>query len=134
MVASADPATSSVPSWFRIVGSVSAVLTLFFFMGLVIAGLAGHHLTPQEEYPTVFVSALGVAMSLSFLGGDAAAKGKIPFFKGSPVAFTAKGGIAAFMICFLIGMAVYPKAQVPVQSGNQTINSTGDGNTNINAK
>jgi cell division protein FtsW (lipid II flippase) len=133
MVPYADPNTSSIPPWLRIVGSVFAVLTLFFFMGLVIAGLAGHHLTPQDEYPIVFVSALGIAMSLSFLGGDAVAKGKIPF-KGSPVAFTARGGIAVFVICFSIGMAIYPKAQIPAPSGNQTINSTGDQNTNINAK
>jgi hypothetical protein len=46
--------------------------------------------------------AISVAASAAFLGGDAAAKGTIPFFKDSPVTFSVWGGVGSFVVVYLI--------------------------------
>jgi hypothetical protein len=122
-----------MPSWLQKAGFVCGGCTLLFFMGIVLAGIVGYHLGPQEKLPAVLVFSLGIALSFSFLGGSAVANGKMPFFRESPVEFSVTGGVAVFVICFLIGVWAYPKIQSE-EGGNQVINSTGDGNTNTNSK
>lgn len=124
----------STQPWLSVAGFVVGAIILLFFMAIVVAGLAGHHLEVQDRVPIVLVFSIGLALAFSFIGGDAAAKGKIPFIKDSPVVFSVSGGIAVFIICFLIGMASYPKDDKSGHYGDQTINSTGDGNTNTNSK
>lgn len=93
------------PSWFPVAGVVLAGMTLFFFMGLVIAGVAGHEVPADSRFLVVCVLALGAALGGSFLGGSAAAKGEIPlpFAKNHPVAFTASGGVAILIIVLVLG-------------------------------
>jgi hypothetical protein len=122
-----------MPPWVQKAGFICGGCTLLFFMGIVLAGLFGHHIGPQEKFPVVLVFSLGVALSFSFLGGSAVANGKIPIFKDSPLGFSVTGGVAVFIICFLTGVWAYPKIQLE-EGGNQIINSTGDGNTNSNSK
>jgi hypothetical protein len=105
-----------VPGWFPVVGSFFGGLTLLFFMALVIVEMFGHPVPPTGRFLVVSVLAFGAALSGSFLGGNAAARGQIPipFVKDHPIAFTATGGIAIFIIFFLIGYYGYIR---PAQSG-----------------
>jgi hypothetical protein len=65
------------------------------------------------------VLALGAALSGSFLGGSAAAEGKIPlpFVKDHPIAFSAGGGVAILVIVLVIGYYIYIR---PSQSSTVT--------------
>jgi len=101
-----------IPSWFPKAGYSTGLLTLLFFMVLVVAGIFGHEVPPHTRMLVVFVVSLGLSLALSFIGGDAAAKGSIPlpFAKQRPIAFTASGGVAVFLVALLIGYYAYGKA------------------------
>jgi hypothetical protein len=107
------PVESRMPHWFPVAGFFSGILTLLFFMGLVVAGIFGHNVPSESRFPVVIIMAFGLALDVSFIGGDAAAKGQIPFFKDSPVVFTVGGGIAAFVIALLLGWKMYIGAGGP---------------------
>lgn len=104
-----DKPVVKTPPWFPVAGVVLAGATLFFFMGLVIAGVAQHEVPADSRFLVVCVLALGAALGGSFLGGSAAAKGEIPlpFAKNHPVAFTASGGIAVLIIVLILGNFFY---------------------------
>jgi hypothetical protein len=61
----------------------------------------------ESKFLVTVVLALGTALSSAFLGGTAAAAGKIPIFKDSPMKFTVTGGIAAFVIVLVLGHFLY---------------------------
>ncbi len=72
-------------------------------------------LNSDGRFIIVAIIALGVALSFSFFGGTAAAEGRIPFFKNSPVVFAVTGGISVFVIVILICWYIYLKPyQIPV--------------------
>lgn len=91
-------AGGTVPRWFPVAGVAFAAVTVLFLMYLVVAE------PPREESRRVFdvLMALCVASASAFLGGTAAARGSIPFFRDSPVQFSAVGGVAVFVVVFLI--------------------------------
>lgn len=114
--------TPSVPKWFPIAGVIFGALTLLFFMALVGASLFGYQVPPDSRFLVVVVLAFGAALSVSFLGGNAAAEGKIPipFFKDHPIAFSATGGVAILIIVLLIGYWTYVRP-----GGSKAITSLG---------
>lgn len=88
-----------LPGWFPIAGMFFAAMTILFLMYLILIGPA---LDPTKQNILNLMMAFCVAASAAFLGGDAVAKGNIPFFKDSPVAFSAVGGVGTFIVVFLI--------------------------------
>lgn len=96
--------TSSVPKWVPITGAGFGGLTLIFFMALVLLSLIGYTI-PENSWGLVsIVLALGVALSFAFLGGQAAAEGRIPIpgLADHPLVFSVGGGIAVFVIVLLL--------------------------------
>ena len=100
-----------VPSWFPIAGYCTGVVTLLFFMALVIASVFDHTVPQGGRFAVIVVLALGAAMSVTFLGGEAAARGDIPipFSKTRPLAFSATGGISVLIVLLALGYVLYVK-------------------------
>lgn len=93
----------SVPSWFPVAGLISGVTTLIFLMALVLLAVFGHSVPPATKPLVSFVFALGAALATAFLGGEAAASGKIPFFGDhNPLTISATGGIAVLIIMLVV--------------------------------
>jgi hypothetical protein len=92
-----------------IAGAVFGGLTLAFFMLLVLLSVFGHVVPAEGRFPVVVVLALGSALAVSFLGGDAAAKGviPIPWVKTHPIAFSVSGGLAVLVIVLGLGYWLY---------------------------
>jgi len=88
-----------VPAWFGIAGVCFATVTVVFLMYVILAGPA---LNEQKNNLLNILIAFLASASGAFLGGSAAAHGKIPFFNKSPIQFSAYGGIGIFVIVFLI--------------------------------
>jgi hypothetical protein len=109
------------PDWAPIAGAIFGIVVLVFFMGIVLLTMNGHPLPSTARFPIISVLALGVALAAAFLGGDATARGNIPipFAKDNPVAFAVGGGIAAFVIVFLIATYEFPSGTFPVVSPSQ---------------
>lgn len=100
----------TVPPWFPIAGYVAGLATLLFFMYVALFQPG------PATFAHIFVSAFGTALSAAFLGGDAAAKGHlpIPFLNNNPLAVSATGGIAVFIIVLLLGSILFlRKPDVP---------------------
>lgn len=107
LMASHDP---RVPRWVQPAGLIFGALTLLFFMGIVVASIFGYQVPPDGRFSLVVVLAFGGALSASFLTGDAAASGKIPFFGNQhPLTMSATGGFATLIILFGIGYYIYLK-------------------------
>jgi hypothetical protein len=97
-----------VPGWFQRAGFVTAAFTLLFFMSLVVASVIGHEVPSGSKFLVVAVLALGCAMSATFLGGEAVAAGKVPFFGNAhPLAISTTGGIAVLVILLVLGHYFY---------------------------
>jgi hypothetical protein len=109
MLMAGEPQNNSatVPGWFLVAGVVFGGLTLLFFMVLVVASIFKATIPSESRFLVVVVLALGTALSSAFLGGSAAAAGKVPIFKNSPMKFTVTGGIAAFIIVLVLGHFLY---------------------------
>jgi hypothetical protein len=103
----------SVPPWFAIAGFIAGVLTLLFFMGLVVASLFSYTVPSGGRFAVVVVLAFGAALSFAFVGGSAAGKGKIPlpFSKKNPLVFSVTGGIAVFVIILTLGYYLYASGE-----------------------
>jgi hypothetical protein len=61
------------------------------------------------RFPIIIVLAFGAAMSFGFIGGSAAAKGKIhlPNGAGDPIQFAVGGGIAVLILVLILGWWLY---------------------------
>jgi hypothetical protein len=105
------------PKWAPKAGAMFGAVTLLFLMGLTIASTLSAKVPAGAQFLLVSVIALGVAMSMAFLGGDAAAKGQIPIpgVDKHPVEFSVTGGIAAFIIVLIIGNWLSPKAESSIR-------------------
>lgn len=104
-----EPETEEVPSWFSVAGVVFGAITMIFLMLLIILSLFGREIPTSSRFIVVSFLALSVGLSSTFLGGTAAARGRmsLPFFKESPMSFAATGGIAAFIIVLVLGYVLY---------------------------
>jgi hypothetical protein len=99
----------SVPTWFTVAGLAGGAVTLFFLMALVLLSVFGFEIPRTSRFILIAVLALGVAISAAFLGGSAAASGKIPLpGNATPIQFTIAGGVAVFVIVLLLGAWLYP--------------------------
>lgn len=106
--------------WVPIAGAAFGLLTLLFFISLVLASINGKSIPPDSRMLVVAVLALGVAPSASFLGGAASASGKLPLPWGmDPLSFSAVGGIAIFLVVFLIGYGAF------VRTGEDSVTLAG---------
>jgi hypothetical protein len=93
----------AVPSWFPFVGvlfAASTILTLLYLM-------FGEALPQDRKFFFDAWLALSIACSAAFLGGNAAAEGKLPLMKATPLQFSAGGGIAIFMIILALTTYLY---------------------------
>lgn len=99
-----------VPAWFPVVGVCTAALTILFFMALVILSTFGKLPPPQARPLVIMTLSLGAAFSFTFLGAKASARGHIPlpFAKEYPIAFSAAGGVATFIIILALAFWLYP--------------------------
>lgn len=93
----------TVPKWFPIAGYASAAGTLGFFMYVALFQ------SGRPNFAHIVVMAFAAGLATTFLGGDAAATGEIPtpFLKSNPIAFSATGGIAVFLIVLLLGWTLF---------------------------
>lgn len=87
--------------WVMILGAIFGALTLFFFMGLVLLGVAGHEVPCNTVFLVNITLSLGAALAVAFLGGNASAKGAIPFLQNS-LAVSLTGGLAALVIMLIV--------------------------------
>jgi hypothetical protein len=88
------------------------LLTFLFFISLVILAVLGKPVPPEARLLVVAVLAIGIALSLGFLGGTASVSGKLKSIAGgflSPITFSAGGGVAVFVIVYIIGYVFYAK-------------------------
>ncbi len=92
----------NVPQWFAKAGYAAAGFTLLFLMLLVIMSVFGHQVPAESRFLVSLVFSLGAALAVAFLGGDMAATGKVPFFKDSPLTFSATGGVATLVILLAV--------------------------------
>ncbi|PYX31635.1 MAG: hypothetical protein DMG80_09895, partial [Acidobacteria bacterium] len=113
--------------WFPIAGTVFAVAALLFFMFLSLG-------PPTQNRPAmIIVLALSMSFVAFFFGADASVKGAIPlpFAKEHPISVSATGGLATFVLVFLLASRVYPEqtAVLPPTSraGEPTTTSVGSG-------
>jgi hypothetical protein len=98
--------TALAQPWVMIVGAILGALTLIFFMGLVLLGVAGHEVPCNSTYLVTITLSLGAALAAGFLGGNASAKGAIPLFQENPLAIGVTGGVAALII--MLALTSYP--------------------------
>lgn len=101
-----------------IVGSLFGGLTLLFFMVLVILSAMSRSVPPDDRYLVIIILGLGSALSASFVGGSAAAKGDIPITvaRNRPFSFSVGGGVAVLIIVLVLGWALY----LPKSNGSPT--------------
>jgi hypothetical protein len=104
---------ASVPSAYARLGPVFGAATLIFFMGIVVAAIAGHEVPHDSRMLVVTVFALGVGLSASFIGGTAIARGRlpIPMLERHPLVFSTSGGIGAVVLMFVLGYVFYARGE-----------------------
>ncbi|MGF6329301.1 hypothetical protein ABH909_002179 [Pseudomonas sp. BS3782 TE3695] len=102
-------------NWVLIVGVLLGAMTIFFLMALVIMSTFALVVPPGSRFIVITIIAFGLSFSGAFIGGNAAAKGKIPFVSEAYTAeFSAGGGVATFLIVFVAGSFLYkPDVQPP---------------------
>jgi hypothetical protein len=106
MMIMSDP-SNQPPKWLQPAGLLFGLVTLLFFMAIVVAGIFGHPVPDASKFPVLIVFALGSALSASFLTGHASMSGQIPFGDKNPVAVSAGGGIAVLFIILILGYTIY---------------------------
>ena len=103
-------------NWVLIVGVLLGAITIFFLMALVVMSTFALIVPPGSRFIVITIIAFGLSFSGAFIGGNAAAKGKIPFISEAYTAeFSAGGGVATFLIVFIVGSSLY-KPDVPPPS------------------
>jgi hypothetical protein len=102
-------ATGKQRTLILIAGLVSGLMTLLFFMLLVVAALFERQVPSGTRFLVIIVLAFGAAMSASFLGGVAAAEGSVPIpgAEQNVIAFSVGGGVAVLVIVLLVGYFFY---------------------------
>ena len=94
-----------IPQWISTAGAIIGIMTLLFFMLLILMVVTIEDIDIVKAYSLIpIVLAVGIAISTSFIGGTAAAKGNIPipFIKEYPMTFSVSGGIAVFFLTLMI--------------------------------
>lgn len=103
--------TALARPWVVVVGAIVGIVTLLFFMGLILLSTYGRQVPCDSRYLVITVIAFGAALSTAFLGGAAAAKGAIPlpFAQTHPLSISVSGGIAVLVIMLVLGTQLFSK-------------------------
>ena len=99
-----NPPPKDVPKWFPISGvifTLSTVVSLFYLL------LGPQDISSGRRVIFDVWVAFCLAASVSFLGGTANAEGKLPWLGNSPIQFATVGGVAVFIVAFVILYSVY---------------------------
>lgn len=101
--------SNKVPDWYSKAGLIFAGITLVFLMTIVFMSLFGKEIPSSSRFILIMTFAFGSGLSTHFIGGKAAAEGKIPipFIKDHPITFSVTGGIAVIIIIMLLGNQLY---------------------------
>jgi Fic family protein len=91
------------------IGLVFGGFTLLFFMALIVLSVFDHTVPSGARFLVVIVLALGGGFSAGVLGGNASARGAIPFpgAKEHPLTIAFTGGIAVLVILLIIGARLF---------------------------
>ena len=97
----------------KAIAYAAGATTLLFMMGLFAYSTVTQRPLPSgntERFVIIAIVAFGAALASGFLGGEAAAKGSIPFKFATkhPFTFSLTGGVAVFVIVFALGSVLYP--------------------------
>jgi hypothetical protein len=106
-----EPTAPAFPPWAQKAGLICGVATLIFLMSLVVAAVSGRSVPQNSAFLVVAVLSLGVALASAFIGGDAAAKGRVPIpgVQRHAIEFSAAGGIAVFVLVMVLSSWLYPR-------------------------
>jgi hypothetical protein len=98
------------PDMFSVrLGALFGGLTLLFFMLLIIFSVQGKSPPGDARYLVVIVLALSGGLSAAFLGGNASARGSVPFpgAKQHPLRFAFAGGAAVLIVLLIVGKLLF---------------------------
>jgi hypothetical protein len=99
-----------LPTWLERAGLYVGIGTLLFFMVIVILSITGYDVSDRGRFALLSVLALGAAFAAAAFTGRAAVSGEIPFLQNQkPLAVSATGGFAAFILVFVLGYWIYIK-------------------------
>lgn len=106
--------------WPPVAAALFGAAVLLYFMALVYMPA---ELVCANAGPTSIVIALGVALSLAYIGGDASVRGTLhlPVLQEKPIVIGAVGGIAAFLIILLIAHRILSCPSIPSAANNLRI-------------
>lgn len=104
--------------WMLIAGFGSGVFTLGFLMFVSVYQHTPN--TNAARFALMAVLSLGVALTAGFIGGYAHATGKIGI-PGNTLDVSLGGGIAAFVITFLLSHQFFPPVKTPQPSPDPPI-------------
>jgi len=91
-------------TWVIIAGAAIGALTLLFFMVLIILGVMGREIPCNSVFLVNLTISFGAALSVSFIGGNASARGKL-YFPGlnyNPLSISLGGGVAVLFIMLVL--------------------------------
>jgi hypothetical protein len=102
---------AGAPRWWLPASAGVLVLTLLFFMGLVLLAISGREIPPNSRFLVIFILAIAAGLGAAGLGGYASLEGKLPLWADkSPVAVSVGGGIAVMILMLFLGDRVLPSA------------------------
>ncbi len=112
--------------WMLITGGVFGVITLLFFMAVVLMSIYGREVPSGSRFLVVIVMSFGVALASGFIGGHVAgqltsATSNKPFPGVWKV--TVGGGIAAFFIALALGSYLYVREKPDSSEGERNVDS-----------
>lgn len=109
--------------WVMAVGAFFGALTLLFFMGLVLLGVAGHEVPCNTVFLVNITLSLGAALAVAFLGGNASAKGAIPLLQNS-LAVSLTGGVATLVIMLAVTFGLFARNDCSTKATTTPTNTT----------
>lgn len=111
--------------WALALGAAVGVMTLIFLMAIVILAINGKSPPDSVQNIIIAIISFGLAFSTAFLGGRAIIKGVLPFIPDDKsVEFSMAGGVAVFLIVFVVLLKLWPAYIAPDWDGGlSTLNS-----------
>jgi hypothetical protein len=99
---------AQAPKWLPKVGVGFGLLTVVFLMAIVLLSIAGRDPSQNGKFALLAVTAFGAAFSAAAWIGNVVITGNIKTLEDkNPLAVSAAGGFAMFILVFLIGYWSY---------------------------
>ena len=99
---------AQAPKWLPKVGVGFGLLTVVFLMAIVLLSIAGRDPSQNGKFALVAVTAFGAAFSAAAWIGNVVITGNIKTLEDqNPLAVSAAGGFAIFILVFFIGYWIY---------------------------